>query len=267
VVGKAVVEDIRALIEKEAGEFEVVKYVTGGLNSEVSVIIESAGIVTFVKGRRADHPWAWTQERERSVNPAVLPVSPCLRWSARGDAWDLNGFEYVAGRPADYAPGSADLPKVARMLGTLQELPCPDTALKRAEERWADYTDRPEILAGSALLHTDWTPGNVLVGGRAYLVDWAWPTRGAAWIDPACWVVWLIASGHSPRQAEQLAGCVRSWRDAPPDPVSEFARVQARMWDGIAADSPVPWIEAVAGAARQWAAHRDTWAAGGEGRG
>jgi hypothetical protein len=31
---------------------------------------------------------------------------------------------------------------------------------------------------------------------RAWLIDWAWPTLGAAWTDPACWVLRaLMASG------------------------------------------------------------------------
>lgn len=72
-------------------------------------------------------------------------------------------------------------------------------------------------------------PGNVLVNGRAYLVDWAWPTRGAAWIDPACLAVWLIASGHSPYSAESCAARVPSWQSAPADALDEFARVQALM--------------------------------------
>ncbi|MFD1535587.1 hypothetical protein [Nonomuraea guangzhouensis] len=34
---------------------------------------------------------------------------------------------------------------------------------------------------------TDYNPLNMLIAeGRALLIDWAWPTRGAGWIDPAC---------------------------------------------------------------------------------
>ncbi len=51
-------------------------------------------------------------------------------------------------------------------------------------------------------------PGNVLIASDARLVDWAWPTRAAPWIDPACWIVWLIASGHNPADAETSAASV-----------------------------------------------------------
>jgi hypothetical protein len=256
VTHKAAVEDFRELIEKETGPFDVVKQVSDGLNSEVSVIIRAGDDITFVKGRQAGHRWARTQERERAVSPAVRHISPHLKWSARDDAWDLNGFEYVPGRHADYSPGSPDIPKVAATLRRLQETPCPDIELKQAEQRWASYTGTPGLFAGTSLLHTEWTPGNVLVGDRACLVDWAWPTRGAAWIDPACWAVWLIAAGHTPRSAEQHAALIPSWHDAPAGSLDEFALVQARMWAEIAAASDQPWTQNLAEASRKWASHR-----------
>jgi len=257
VTTKADLEDSRELIEKETGPYRVVKHVSEGRNSEVSVIVSTDDDITFIKGRKADHPRAWTQERERVINPAVRHVSPCLKWSARNDTWDLNGFEYIPGRHADYSPGSADIPKVVSTLRRLQEIPCPDAELKQADQRWASYTGRPELFAGTSLLHTEWTPGNVLVNDRAYLVDWAWPTRGAAWIDPACWVVWLIESGHSPHSAERWAAQIPSWQDAPAESLNEFARVQARMWAGIAAESPEQWTQTLAAASLLWSSHRD----------
>jgi hypothetical protein len=113
------------------------------------------------------------------------------------------------------------------------------------------------LFAGTSLLHTEWTPGNVLVSDRAYLVDWAWPTKGAAWIDPACWVVWLIASGHSPHSAQYWAAQIPCWQHSPPGSLDEFARVQARMWAGIAAESSEQWTKALAEASRLWSVHRD----------
>jgi hypothetical protein len=255
--GKASVEDFRELIEKETGPFDVVMHVAEGRNSEVSVIIRAGDDLTFVKGLRADHPRAWTQQRERAVNPAVRHISPFLKWSVRNDTWDLNGFEHVPGRHADYSPGSRDIPKVVSTLRQLQEIACPDMEMKHAPQRWASYTDTPELFAGTFLLHTEWTPGNVLVSDRAYLVDWAWPTKGAAWIDPACWAVWLIASGHSPRSAENQAALIPSWRDAPEKSLDEFARAQARMWAEIAAESSEPWTKSLATASALWTSHRD----------
>jgi hypothetical protein len=91
----------------------------------------------------------------------------------------------------------------------------------------------------------------------ARLVDWAWPTRGAAWIDPACLVVWLIASGHAPHSAESWATRIPSWKAASPVALDEFARIQALMWEGIAADSTEEWTTNLARASRQYATYRE----------
>jgi len=257
--GKAIWEDARTLIEKETGPISSVTEVTGGLNSEISVIVHADDGATFVKGRRADHPRAWTQERERLINPLVRHISAQLKWSAASDDWNLLGFECVPGVHADYSPGSPDLPKVIETLRQLQEVAFPRSIeVKQAEQRWAAYTEAPKLLAGNSLLHTEWTPGNVLVSGRARLVDWAWPTRGAAWIDPACLTVWLITSGHTPRSAESWAARVPSWHTVPDGALAEFARIQALMWEGIAADSGEEWTANLARAARQWVRHRKT---------
>jgi hypothetical protein len=108
------------------------------------------------------------------------------------------------------------------------------------------------------VLHTDWTPDNVLVVDRtARVVDWAWPTRGAAWIDAACWTVWLVSAGHSPATAEQWAAKTLSWATAPARALDVFANAQQRLWHGIAQDSPdVLWKQSLADAAHQWTAYR-----------
>lgn len=254
---KANWEEIRKLVEEQIGPVVSVEHVSEGRNSEVSVIVRNrSGDIAFVKGRRADHKRAWTQERERIINPTVVSVSPRVMWRARSDAWDLTGFEYIPGKHADYSPGSPDLPKIVATMRRLQQIPCPALDLKRAEQRWASYTNTPRLLAGASLLHTEWSPGNVLVSERAYLVDWAWPTIGAAWIDSACWVVWLIAAGHSPGAAERQAAEIPAWGDAPTGALDEFARIQALMWEEIALESLEPWAQSVAAASLQWASYR-----------
>jgi hypothetical protein len=255
--GKSSWEAARDLIEEQAGPVSTVTELAEGRNSEISVIVHAVGERTFVKGRRAGHPWARTQERERVINPLVRHVSAALKWSAISDDWNLLGFECISGDHADYSPGSPDIHKVIDALLQIQVIACPDgIEVKRAEDRWAAYTKTPELLAGSSLLHTEWTPGNVLVADRARLVDWAWPTRGAAWIDPACLAVWLIASGHEPHAAESLVARIPSWQAAPPAALDEFACVQALMWEGIAADSAEEWTTNLARASRRYATFR-----------
>ncbi len=195
-------EYVRSLIENQTGPVLVAEPITEGLNSEIAVVVHTSLGATFVKGLRSDHRRVWTQQREAEINPYVLTVTPRLRWHVETDGWNLLGFERVNGRRVDYSPGSPDLPKVVHVMRRLAEIPCPGLPLKSAPQRWASYTHDPELFTGDQLLHTEWSPGNVLINDTAHLVDWAWPTRGAAWIDPACWVVWLVASGHSPQSAQ-----------------------------------------------------------------
>jgi hypothetical protein len=253
-------EYIRDLIEKQTGPVLAAEPVTEGLNSEIAVVVHTNLGATFVKALRSDHRWVWTQQREAEINPYVLPLAPRLRWHVEDDGWNLLGFERVLGRRVDYSPGSPDLVKVVRVMRQLGEITCPELQIiKQAEQRWASYADAPELFQGEHLLYTDWSLGNVLINGTTHLVDWAWPTRGAGWIDPACWVVWLVASGHCPPAAESWAAQVPTWRSAPPEALDAFARAQVAMWEGIARDGPNSWTDRIAVAARQWAKHRSRW--------
>ncbi len=251
-------QDIRRLIEKQTGPILAAEPVTDGLNSEIAVIVHTGLGATFVKGLRSDHPRVWTQQREAEISLYLRHVAPPLRWHVESDGWSLLGFERVEGRRADYSPGSPDLPKVVHVMRQLREIPCPDLPLKAAQQRWSSYTDTPQLFTGDNLLHTEWSPGNVVINDRAHLVDWAWSTRGAAWIDPACWVVWLVASGHSSPSAENWAAEIPAWHSAPRDALDEFVQVQAARWEDIAQDDPESWTERLADAARQWMEYRSS---------
>ena len=251
-------ENVRPLVEARIGPVRAATSVSEGSNSQIAAILETSGGDYFVKGLQREHPRSWTQERESAVNPVVRHLSPWLKWRIDADGWILLGFEYIAGKPADYSPGSLDLPKVMRTLQQLQQVQCPDIVMKLAEEGWASYTEMPELFAGDSLLHTDLHPTNFIINGRAYLVDWAWPTRGAGWIDPACWVIWLIASGHRPATAETWAARISSWSAASAGSITEFAWAQARMWAEIADESSGSWRTDLAHAAKLWAKYRES---------
>jgi Ser/Thr protein kinase RdoA (MazF antagonist) len=193
------------------------------------------------------------------VNPYVLQVAPRLLWHIEAEGWNLLGFEHVAGRHADYSPGSPDLPKVIDAMRRLGEVACPDLTLKRAEQRWAGYVDDTstlELLRGKTLLHTDYNPMNILVGDGARIVDWAWPTRGAAWIDPACLALRLMAAGHRPPEAEAWAARVPAWTAAPREAINTFALISLRMWNEIATDDPQPWKRQMKTMVEEWVTFR-----------
>lgn len=129
-----------------------------------------------------------------------------------------------------------------------------DFELKQAPQRWSAYSDRAELFGGDGLAHTDWSPTNILiVNGHARMLDWAWPTKGARWIDPACWTVWLIASGHTPYEAEAWAAELPAFATAPTASVTAFAAAQAAMWEDIGDQAPHPGLAA---AATAWVKHR-----------
>ncbi|MFC8079558.1 aminoglycoside phosphotransferase [Streptomyces sp. NPDC057307] len=234
--------------------------VSQGLNSEIAARVYSATGACFVKGLRADHKRVWTQHREAEVNPYLRGIAPVLLWRIEECGWVLLGFESLDGHHADYSPGSADLPKVVNLLHRLGEVACPDVELRHAEQRLESYAAKPtdvDHFAGNSLVHTDLNNENVMVDGNAYLVDWAWATRGAAWLDPAYWVVWLMAAGkHDPRSAEKWAARVPSWQRAAPEAVTAFALATANVWEEIAGTDPDPWTAGILSASQRWAEHR-----------
>lgn len=247
---------IHSAIQAQTGAVLRAHTVSEGLNSEIAAVLHTSTNKVFIKGLRSNHPRAWTQQMEAMVNPYVVQVSPQLLWHIETDGWNILAFDHIEGRHADYSPGSHDIPKVVEAIRLLREVRCPDLPLKRAEQRWAPYMDDTSTLRGDTLLHTDFNPLNVLVNGTARIIDWAWPTRGAAWIDPACFILRLMAAGHTPGEAEAWAQQVSSWDPTPEKDVDAFAAASARVWVEIAQADPQPWKKRMAVVAEQWLCYR-----------
>ena len=252
---------VRDLIQTHTGPVRAARTAPAGLNSQLAAVLDTANGPLFVKGLRTDHPGVMRQHREAMINPYVLSLAPPLRWQAEGAGWYLLAFAYIPGaRHADYSPGSADLPAVVRVINRLQEIPCPNLPVKRAEQRWAAYVGDDidmDLLAGTTLLHTDFNPLNVLItAGGAWVIDWAWPTRGAAFIDPACFLLRLMLSGHTAAQAEAWAAQCTSWGKTPNEAINLFAIACARLYDEIAREDPLPWKRHFAAVAQDWREYR-----------
>ncbi|UGQ13707.1 aminoglycoside phosphotransferase [Yinghuangia sp. ASG 101] len=235
---------------------------TAGRNSHVSARLATEAGAVFIKGLRSDHAQAWTQLREAELNAHLGGVAPQLRWRLESGGWDLLCFEAVDGRHADYQPGSGDLPLVVDLLTRLAGVTAPGLEMRDAAQRLAGYVDDPADVRhfqGNALLHTDWNNTNILVtadrGTR--MVDWGWATHGAAWLDAAYWVIWLIAFGHAPHEAEELAAKVPAWSDANVRALAVFSTANARLWSEIARQSPARWARAMGEASAVWAAYRN----------
>ncbi|WP_328829548.1 aminoglycoside phosphotransferase [Streptomyces sp. NBC_00252] len=251
---------VLAAVERQTGPVVKTEAVSQGLNSELAVRVFTELGSCFVKGLRADHRWVGTQRREAEVNPFLQGIAPTLFWQIEEAGWVLLGFENLQGHHADYSPDSPDLTKVAELLRRLGEVACPEIQLRQAEQRLGVYAAKPtdlDYFAGNSLLHTDLNDHNVIVDSSAYLVDWAWATRGAAWLDAGYWVVWLMAAGqHEPQSAERWASEIPSWRAAPTEGITAFAQATANVWEEIAGDDADEWTARMLNAARRWATFR-----------
>ncbi|MFE6178804.1 aminoglycoside phosphotransferase [Streptomyces sp. NPDC056464] len=252
-------DTVLSLIEKATGPVDDVRTLKAGRNSAVAARVYASDHALFVKGLPLDHPWVWTQKREADISPYVQDIAPKLYWHAEEDGWSLLGFEYVEGKHADFTPGSPDLTAVMASMTRLSQVPTPSTELKTMPHRLRSYVDDPAELAwfsGNSLLHTEWNPHNVLMTNReAMLVDWG-ASLGAAWIDPALWLLWLIAHDHSPAQAEAQAAVHPAWEHAPSAGLDALAHAQRRLWDSIADESTDDWAKPMQRAARAWGEYR-----------
>ncbi|MEU6103450.1 phosphotransferase [Streptomyces flaveolus] len=250
-----------AAIESHTGPVQRVEPALDGYSSHVAATVRTSRGRVFVKGLRTDHPAAQAQGCEVAANPFVVPLGPRLLWRVVTDGWDVLGFEHLEGRSAEYHGGTNDLHQVAKVMTQLGTLRCGPVPVPRAEQRWAQHLSDPEtarLLNGDTLLHTDWHHTNILVtpSGTVSLVDWATATVGAAWIDPACWVVWLIYAGHTPRSAEEWAARVPAWQSADAHALDVFSQLMAEYWRYIAEHHPNRMTGELRDAGAQWAAYR-----------
>ncbi|TDD83951.1 hypothetical protein [Actinomadura rubrisoli] len=253
--------EFTALIRPHTGDVTGVRPTSRGNNSAVTAIVECENGPFFVKavpnrpGGRRD-----SLVREGLVNPYVRSLSPASLWKAEDQAWIALGFEVVDGRSADFTPGSADLPAIIDIINRIGVLDLPEIAHDWPETRWDRFATDADRFQGRSLLYTDINPDNLLIGdGATWAVDWSWPTRGAAFIDPACLVVQLVAAGHSPQAAETWAAHCPAWTNADPQAISAFATANRHMYRRFADRSPdAPWLAAMATSAQQWADYRDS---------
>ncbi|WP_034593850.1 hypothetical protein [Hamadaea tsunoensis] len=124
-------------------------------------------------------------------------------------------------------------------------------------DRFTTYAGaHASLMDGTTIAHTDMQAHNILIGPTARLVDWAWPTVGAAWIDTAYLALHMIRAGHHPKDAELWAETLPAYATAHDDAISVLVAANVAIWEEITAADPQPWKAEVRDAARRWAAHR-----------
>ncbi|MBV2366354.1 protein kinase [Streptomonospora sp. NEAU-YY374] len=249
------------LIQPYTGHISSIKPVSEGSRWTTTALIDCEKGEFFVKAV-PNRPGGLRDSvlREWVVNPFVRPVSPAVQWQAEDGDWVVLGFDRIDGRSADFSPGSSDLPKIIDVLNRISRIPIPEVAGDWEETRWDAFLPEKEIalVRGSDLLYVDVQPDNIMIGsGQTWAVDWEWPTKGAGFISPACFVVQLISGGHSPAAAETWVGNCIAWESADPAAIDAFARANARLQQHLAERFPEEsWLAEMATAAEVWADHR-----------
>ncbi|MGW4325843.1 phosphotransferase [Nocardia sp. NPDC004573] len=146
---------------------------------------------------------------ERLAN--ALTPSPLLEVPTIADSYGpkLNGWRQFAehGPPADLDSWSL------RNLDRLAAL----------ESTWLEHAD------GATLLHTDLRPDNMLLGpnGTVAVIDWAWPCRGAAWIELVSLAPSIATSGIDP---DPILTTHPATRTTDPVAVDAFLAALAGYW-------------------------------------
>ncbi|GAA4239815.1 hypothetical protein GCM10022254_61880 [Actinomadura meridiana] len=255
-------EGLRSGIEAKTGQIERIEPAPKGNHADVASTLHAANGRVFVKAARKledrDGPEVMSLRREASVNPVVSEFAPRLQWQAEAGEWLALGFDHVEGRPADFSPASPDLDVLAKTIHSIQNASCPDAVRLLVERRWQRYTDDISGLSGNALLHTDLNEDNFIItpDGRAYVVDWAFVSRGVAWLELGLLIPWLLKAGHAPQAADEWISQFPSWAEAPATEIDMFTAAFANQWRTASDKREDSWVRLHADLTARWAAYR-----------
>ncbi len=179
------------------------------------------------------------------------PHSPAVKWHFETQGWLVVGFEQLDGRHADLSPGSPDLDLLAAAVKGLGES---DPSLFSPSGRLG--FSHP-AMDGDALVHTDLNPANLIVTSNGpRIVDWAFATKAAPWVELALLVQWLIGSGHRAAQAEDWMAQCPAWGAAGTEVLDHFAIKNAAKWSAKAEAKSESWVRDLAAWTGQWAQFR-----------
>lgn len=226
----------RAAVEQHTGPALHVGDVEGGLNCAMAARIRTPHGDVFIKAVPVGSKGARQQAHEAVVASWLPPVAPAVIAHTQAAGWDLIATTWINGRHPDLSPGSADLAPIADALAAATEqYPPADARLPALVDQWAGHAtpDEAQLLAGDHLVHADLHDENILVGDRAWFVDWALSARGPAWIDVADMALRLVEDGHTADDALAWAARIPAWRDAAPAAVAAWVDVSCRHWEAL----------------------------------
>ncbi|GAA4970822.1 hypothetical protein GCM10023205_40610 [Yinghuangia aomiensis] len=247
------------LFQRHVGTITSYRSAENGYMSDLLMFVDTDAGRWFVKGQR-NRPGGRLEslQREALINPYVQPIAPKLHWQLEDDQWVLLVFEAVKGRPAHFDPGAEDLPLIISTLRRIPKISPPDFTAGWTEDRWDRFTDDSALFRGGTLLYTDLNADNFLVTETTVrLADWAWPTVGAGFIDPALLVMQLVAAHHTPEGAEQAVAQCEQWHRADSTAIDAFCIANVNMWAAYCAKDPTAgWKKAMLAACQRWAEYR-----------
>ncbi|MER6914646.1 phosphotransferase [Streptomyces sp. NPDC000594] len=226
--------ELRDAIEARAGAVVAAETVSSGFNCAVALKMHTrrSGRL-FLKGVPiTDEKGMAGLLCEERLNGVVAGIGPTIRHRFEWAGWLCLAFVHVEGRHVDYGPGTGDLGAVRAILRRMHDLKTPSFHIPQLADTLAGHL-RPgeaDALHGTHLLHTDTNPHNVMIDrdGQAYVVDWAMPALGPAWVDAAYTARWLMAFGQPPEQAMAWLNGFASWRQADRAAVETFVEVTCR---------------------------------------
>ncbi|MER6395722.1 phosphotransferase [Kitasatospora sp. NPDC001603] len=248
--------EARNAVQEHTGQVLGARSADVGVMSALASMLDTRDGPVFVKGTPADSPSAWVYRHEARVT-AVAPLAPPVLWQTEGGGWLLYGYGALTGRHPDFAPNSPDLRLLVHALSVVSARPWPDGIGKKSlSDRLARFVPAggEGAFDGRMLVHTDAGEFNLLVTGSGMrLLDWALACPGPDWADAALLVPRLIATGHTPEQADRWARRVPAYRTADPDRLAVFARTVHAFWRSRTLEDPLPQRVKLTQAAEQWA--------------
>lgn len=224
-----------------------------GNHAEIASTVTGRAGRVFVKAASGDLS-VRTLRYELAATQIIQGWPPAVLWQFESDGWLVAGAEHLDGPHADLSPGSPDLDLLAATLKRLQETPAP-------RGTWFEPAARcgfaHPAMAGDALVHSDLNPTNLIVtAGGLRVVDWAYATKAAPWLELALLVQWLIGSGHTARQAEAWLAQFTAWTVTDRAVLDDFAERNAAKWSVKAGQSSAGWVHDVARWTGEWARAR-----------
>ncbi|MEU6204112.1 phosphotransferase [Micromonospora musae] len=249
----ALPQGVTAEIDARVGGIIDVYPAPSGNHAEIASTVTGSADTVFVKAASTDLS-VRSLRYELAATSAVDWYPPAIRWHVQRDGWLVAGAELLHGPHPDLSPGSNDLDLLGVALKGLQATPVPSGLWFTPEGRLGFAVLG---MDGGTLIHSDLNPANLIVTTNGLrIVDWAYATKAAPWVELTLLVQWLIGSGHTAAQAEQWLAQFPAWTTTDPVALDHFASHNASKWSAKSQHSTEKWVHGLATWTDEWAAHR-----------